>query len=89
MGTRLTSSIESSSGIDQLATPEHGQLYLFSLHVVDDALASNTLPVLIDVVSRALGASTDAVILFNERLPWPPTGTTPLRPAAMIDLFAS
>lgn len=55
--------------LDQLADPETGDLYLFSLHVSDDALASNSLPVLVDallVEAHALGAPVAAK--FEDRL---------------------
>lgn len=40
--------------LDQLADPESGVLYLFSLRVVRDRLAGNTLPALVDRCSEAL-----------------------------------
>jgi hypothetical protein len=40
--------------LDQLSDPEQGRLFLFSLRVVRDALAHNTLPDLVDRVGRCL-----------------------------------
>lgn len=40
--------------LDQLADPEEGPLYLFSLRVVRDELAHNTLPGLVDRVTEGL-----------------------------------
>lgn len=42
--------------LDQLADPESGTLYLFSLRVVRDRLAANTLPGLVDRCSEQLRA---------------------------------
>lgn len=56
------------ANLDQLADPEVGQLYLFSLHVSDDALAANSLPVLIERITTALSDDTDAIALFSERV---------------------
>lgn len=51
--------------LDQLADPERGTLYLFSLRVVRDRLAANTLPVLVDRCSgqlRSVGSTRDAFL---------------------------
>ncbi len=40
--------------LDQLADPETGELLLFSLRVVRDQLAANTLPLLVDQIASAL-----------------------------------
>ncbi len=51
--------------LDQLADPETGTLYLFSLRVVRDRLASNTLPGLVDRCSgqlRGVGSARDAFL---------------------------
>ena len=51
--------------LDQLADPETGTLYLFSLRVVRDRLAANTLPGQVDRCSaqlRGLGADRDAFL---------------------------
>ena len=42
------------SNIDQLSEPESGNLYFFSLHVTDDALAANTLPSLVQLITSML-----------------------------------
>ncbi|MFE6626028.1 MULTISPECIES: PD-(D/E)XK motif protein [unclassified Streptomyces] len=47
-------SVHIIQSLDQLANPETGELYLFSLRVVRDQLANNTLPRLVDHVSSAL-----------------------------------
>jgi hypothetical protein len=56
------------SNLDQLDSPEIGQLYMFSLHVADDALAANSLPLLVEQINLALSRDPDAVGLFSERL---------------------
>lgn len=40
--------------LDQLADPERGRLFLFSLRVVRDQLAHNTLPDLVERIAQAL-----------------------------------
>lgn len=47
-------SVHTIQTLDQLADPESGELYLFSLRVIRDQLANNTLPRLVDHVSTAL-----------------------------------
>lgn len=54
--------------LDQLADPERGDLYLFSLHVVDDALAANTLPGLVQRLVSDLRDDAEGSRLFSERL---------------------
>lgn len=54
--------------LDQLADPEQGDLYLFSLHVVDDALAANTLPRLVQRLVNELRDDPEGTRLFSERL---------------------
>jgi len=56
------------TGLDQLEEPEQGQLYLFSLHVRDDALASNTLPSLVDGLIQELQPDPVALMRLNEKL---------------------
>jgi hypothetical protein len=56
------------ANLNQLDTPETGKLYIFSLHVADDALASNSLPALVDQINGALTGDVDASGLFAERL---------------------
>lgn len=51
--------------LDQLADPETGKLHLFSLRVVRDRLAANTLPSLVDRCSsqlRSVGSARDAFL---------------------------
>ena len=54
------------SSLDQLADPSTGELFLFSLHVVDDGLAGNTLPALVSALHCQLSA--DAQVVFAEYL---------------------
>src|SRR5579859_2468002 len=56
------------SNLEQLESPEVGQFYLFSLHVTDDALAQNSLPLLVEQIERALCVDAEATALFSERL---------------------
>jgi hypothetical protein len=56
------------ASLDQLADPEEGQLYLFSLHVVEDSLAANSLPRLVERITSDLTANSEALSLFSERL---------------------
>jgi len=56
------------SNLDQLADPETGRLYLFSLHVADDALAANSLPSLVQQVTEIVRADEAASLLIAERL---------------------
>ena len=46
--------------LEQLADAETGQLYLYSLRVVRDALAANTLNSLVEVATAALGRQPEA-----------------------------
>jgi hypothetical protein len=56
------------SNLDQLADPESGRLYLYSLHVNRDALASNTLPGIVARLDAALEHRGEAQLAFRERL---------------------
>jgi Putative PD-(D/E)XK family member, (DUF4420) len=56
------------SNIDQLADPESGQLYLFSLHVTDDALASNDLPSLVELTTSLLSPNDYLLDIFSKKL---------------------
>jgi Putative PD-(D/E)XK family member, (DUF4420) len=56
------------ASLDQLSDPESGRLYLFSLHLAEDNLAANSLPVLVETISTALGSDVEALSLFLERL---------------------
>lgn len=54
--------------LEQLADPERGQLYLFSLQVCDDALAANTLHALVASLTADLQADFQALADFNDKL---------------------
>jgi hypothetical protein len=54
--------------LDQLADPELGSLYLFSLRVVRDELAHNTLPDLVDRVTESLEGDVSAKDDFGRKL---------------------
>jgi hypothetical protein len=56
------------SNLSQLDAPAVGELYIFSLHVADDALAINSLPVLVEQINAALNHDIDILGLFSERL---------------------
>jgi hypothetical protein len=54
--------------LDQLADPEQGLLYLFSLRVVRDELAHNTLPDIVDRVTETLKGDALAKEDFAKKL---------------------
>lgn len=54
--------------LDQLADPEKGVLYLFSLRVVRDELARNTLPDIVDRVTESLRGNAQAKEEFARKL---------------------
>lgn len=56
------------ASLEQLANPEQGQLYLFSLQVCDDALAINTLHSLVDSLTADLQADFQGLSEFNDKL---------------------
>jgi len=56
------------SSLDQLDAPEIGKLYMFSLHVTDDALAANSLPLLVDEIISDLNHDLEAKEFFLDRL---------------------
>lgn len=56
------------SNIDQLSEPESGDLYLFSLHVTDDALASNSLPSLAELIASMLADDEACLNEFSKKL---------------------
>jgi hypothetical protein len=56
------------SNLDQLADPEAGRLYLFSLQVADDSLAANSLSSLAQLLSKAAGEIPGAGDILNEKL---------------------
>lgn len=56
------------ASLEQLAEPERGQLYLFSLQVCDDALAANTLHGLVASLTADLQTDFQALSEFNDKL---------------------
>jgi hypothetical protein len=54
--------------LDQLADPEQGDLYLFSLRVVRDELARNSLPDLVDRITDGLSGDARAKEEFARKL---------------------
>lgn len=54
--------------LDQLADPEQGRLFLFSLRVVRDQLARNTLPSLVDHITHDLLGSPNSSDDFSRKL---------------------
>jgi hypothetical protein len=55
------------ASLDQLDDPETGQLYFFSLHVADDNLAANSLPVLVERISSEIASNPEVSSFFLER----------------------
>jgi hypothetical protein len=80
--------VHTITSLDQLDMPEVGQLYLFSFHVVDDALAANSLPLLVEQVFTTLSSDPDALVFFSERLAKvgynPADGARYLRPLRVV-----
>lgn len=56
------------SSLEQLADPEQGQLYLFSLQVCDDALSANTLHNLASSLTADLQSDFQALRQLNDKL---------------------
>jgi hypothetical protein len=56
------------TSLDQLDDPESGVLFLFSLSVVPDPIASNSLPVLIARLRARLDSETELLELLDRRL---------------------
>jgi len=56
------------ASLDQLAAPETGRLFLFSLQIVGDSLAANTLPGLVDRVRSGVETVPGLADLFMDRL---------------------
>jgi hypothetical protein len=54
--------------LDQLSDPEQGRLFLFSLRVVRDQLARNTLPSLVDHIVRSLNGNPLGLDDFSRKL---------------------
>jgi hypothetical protein len=53
------------NGVDQLQEPENGALTLFSLRVREEGGAGNTLPILIDSCTKAIGTAGDVLTAFE------------------------
>jgi hypothetical protein len=62
------SAVHHIAHLDQLADPERGQLYLFSLRVTSDRLAGNSLPTLVDDISSLLSTSPPARQQFLDKV---------------------
>lgn len=54
--------------LDQLADPEEGELFLFSLRVIRDELARNTLPTIVDRITEGLRGNLPAKDDFARKL---------------------
>lgn len=68
-GSRSTAEpVHQISGLEQLADPEQGQLFLFSLQVCEDALASNTLHSLVEGLVAEIQNSFEALSSLNDKL---------------------
>lgn len=63
--TSVRGRIHRINGLDQLSPPEHGELYLFSLQLREEAGATNTLPSLIASILAQLNADVDALSRFE------------------------
>lgn len=65
--SRAGAVLHTIQSLDQLAPPETGQLYLFSLHIARDALASNTLASLVDsAISQLADAPAARELLLGK-----------------------
>lgn len=56
------------TNLDQLANPERGSLYLFSLQVSEDTLSANTLHALVRRITSELGGDFKSLTDFNNKL---------------------
>lgn len=56
------------ASLEQLADPEQGKLYLFSLQVSEDALAANTVHSLVTSLTADLQTDFQALAEFNDKL---------------------
>ncbi len=56
------------ASLDQLADPERGQLYFFSLQVCDDAIANNTLHAIVERLAADLAGDFAGLTSLNEKL---------------------
>jgi len=63
-----SSPVHFMASLEQLADAEAGQLYLFSLHVADDNLAANSLPLMVERITADLANDQEAASLFSDRL---------------------
>ena len=63
--TSVRGRIHRINGLDQLSPPEHGELYLFSLQLREEAGADNTLPSLIAAILTQLNSDIDALSRFE------------------------
>ena len=61
-------SVHRIANLDQLDNPVTGQLYLFSLQVVDDALATNTLAGMVETLVHDLRNDSQSLMSLNEKL---------------------
>lgn len=71
-------------GIDQLAVPQDGKLFLFSLAVREDGGGANTLPGLVELIRDLASNDDDGIIRFETRLAH--TGYLPSAVADYADL---
>lgn len=60
--------VHSISSLDQLDNPERGQLFLFSLQVNEDALATNSLHSLVEGLTHELRNDFQAMTSLNDKL---------------------
>lgn len=67
-GTVSTGPVHKIHGLEQLDNPEKGQLFLFSLHVVEDPLANNGLVAIIEQIENFLGAEIAILDSFRTKL---------------------
>lgn len=63
--TSVRGRIHQINGLDQLSPPEHGELYLFSLQLREEAGADNTLLSLIAAILSQLNSDVDALSRFE------------------------
>ena len=56
------------NGLDQLNPPESGVLFLFSLHVREEAGATNSLPVIVESIYEKIGTDDETLNRFDAAL---------------------
>jgi len=56
------------SGLEQLEPPSQGQLFLFSMQLLEDTLAANSLPSLVQAARAAVQRDAGLLDLFDEKL---------------------